>query len=252
MIELSGESRKAAIPLFRPVPVWWAFLESAVERGIGSIVADDDRSPGVAVLFYGGLVVYAGDPESPSAGEAVRHFDVQPMILGYDPGWTALLENTYGGRLARRTRWVLQSDSLSVSVLEEIASSSRPHVEAVRAEDVPLLEDRLGWHHPAHHYAGSDDFVANGNAFVVRRGGDIVSGASSFAVSSTSSECQVTTAEAARRQGLALEVSSVHLTACLEKGLSVPWDASNENSVRLAQRLGYRRLEEYSVFELGE
>ena len=64
MVEIAKEKRSSCIPLFVSVPIWRAFIESAVEDEIGKIIADDEDSPTVAALFYGGVLIYSLFPQS--------------------------------------------------------------------------------------------------------------------------------------------------------------------------------------------
>ena len=63
-------------------------------------------------------------------------------------------------------------------------------------------------------------------------------------------EIQVDTRKDFRRQGLALACSSAFVLECLEKKLIPNWDAANQQSVELAEKLGYMFEREYQVYQL--
>ena len=248
IVRLPAVHRRVCRELFAPVPRWRAFIESALEDGIGLMLADNEAEPKAAVLLYGGAVVYAGDPEAPAAGDLVRAFDVQPLVLGWNDRWVRLLAESRNGALGESTRYHLPADGISWP--DDSRSRTTPFGSArpITRDDVAGIEKDLGWEHHLHHYRSIDDFVTRGNGYIVTDGDAVASAASSYAVSSNRSECQVTTAEAYRRRGLALAVCAAYLESCLARGLSVPWDAGNKTSVALARSLGYSNVEEYSVY----
>ncbi len=249
MVQLQQANRSAAECLFSEVPVWKAFVRSAVCDGFGHLVADDEHTPTVAVLFYGGIVIYGGDPQSRHARDIVRYFPVQPAILGYSPQWSALVEEAHGAALKKYTRYHLSAKSLDPKVAREITREA-PVCQALQPADYPRLESDLKWEHQIYHYRGESDFLQRACCFVVKCEDTVVSGASSFVDSDRYAECQVTTAPEFRRKGYARAVSAAYISRCNELGKEVPWDAANEASVNLGKSLGYRDVTEYTVLEL--
>ena len=248
MIALVESQRFHCRSLFDEVPIWRAFIESAIEDGYGHIIADDDAHPEAAVLFYSGLVIYAGDSSCSAADTLIRHFEVQPVILGYSMEWNRRIENVLGKGRSEGRRYHLPYANLRPAVPKQILEGSGREPEAIGADDYVELQSALGWEHHLHHYGSRDDFLENGNGFVLKREGRIVSGASSFVVSSEHSECQVTTVELERGKGFARLVSAAYLKSCLEKGLGTPWDAANVASVRLGRSLGFAEVTEYKTY----
>jgi hypothetical protein len=249
MVELTGKQRDNMAPLFEGVPVWRAFIGSAIENGFGRIVVDDESDPKVAALFYSGLLIYAGDAESLRVGGIMRCFEVQPVILGHSAAWNAKIEKHLGEKIKQTKRYHLPASSLKHRVADDILAHGESGCREVREDDIDRLGPSLGWEHHTHHFRGRDDFLARGNGFVVELNGSIVSGASSFAVSRSFSECQVSTAEGERRKGYARLTSAAYLSSCARQGLETPWDAANEASVALARTLGFTKVIEYPVYE---
>ena len=250
MIDATPRAREALVDLFASVPVWKAFIESAVEDGLGEVRADDLEAPSAAVLFYGGLVIYAGDAASPAAGALVRAFAVQPLVLAWDQSWNSLLEAVYGDAVRRSVRYHMPFESLDPAVTERMIRADASGVRPARTSDVELLAGALGWEHQLVHYRDAEDFVHRGFPRVVERDGEIVAGASAFCRSSAHAECQVTVAEEHRRPGLGTAVAAAFVEACCEAGVTVPWDAANAESVAVGRRVGYRSVKEYEVLEI--
>jgi len=53
-------------------------------------------------------------------------------------------------------------------------------------------------------------------------------------------EIQIDTREDHRRKGLAAACGAALILECLKRGIYPGWDAANMESVRLAEKLGYR------------
>lgn len=251
MVAVTESSARASLAeLFTEVPVCHALVQSAMTTRRGHLVVDDPASARAAVLFYGGVVIYAGDAGCERAHELVCAFPVQPTIIGYSEAWNRLLERTFGERLSSTTRYYLPSAGRDRSVAAELLRRGTIVWERLTAEAYERLEGDLGWEHHKYHYESREAFLRDGNCCIARVGEAVVSAASSYVDSETWVECQATTAEAYRRRGYALAVSAAYLDQCTRKGKEVPWDAANQASVALAKKLGYGEVREYPTYSL--
>jgi len=250
MISLTGTARRRAAQLFTHVPQWRAFIESAIEDGAGTLVVDREADPRAAVLFYGGPVIYAGDPDAPNAADLIRHFPVQPAILGWSPAWNRRITAVLGDRLRRSERYFLPFTTLDHTVYRAVLANPARRPVPVTTGDFLRLRETLDWEHHLYHYPDMETFLARGHGFLIKKGGEIRSGASAFAVSSRSAECQVTTVPAARRQGLARIAAAAYLASCARQELQTPWDAANKASVQLGESLGFSRVIPYEIYSL--
>jgi GNAT superfamily N-acetyltransferase len=230
--------------LFAHLPCWHAFVDLVLDEGYGELIA----APRAAAIFLGGLVIYAGDPDDPAAAALIRHFPAQPAILDHNPHWTKKILAILGDGVEKSSRYLLPHTGLDSKAYRAFLRRPVWLPEPITAAAVAQLSERLDWEHQLHHYKNEADFLARGNGFVIWEDGRLLSGASSFAVSARWSECQVTTAPAARRRGMAQIVAAAYLDSCAQKGLRTPWDAANKASVRLGQSLGYGAVAEYAVF----
>lgn len=97
-------------------------------------------------------------------------------------------------------------------------------------------------------YCNYADFAARGAGYVVRFEGKIVAAASSFLSYGREVELDISTEEAHRRKGLAYACAAAMLKDCVQRGITVNWDAQNEVSLNLALKLGYTLKCEYEVF----
>ncbi len=101
-------------------------------------------------------------------------------------------------------------------------------------------------------YGSWDNFSRNGLGVVELRNGELLGGASSYVSYDGGIEVEIDTHEAYRRQGIASACGARLILECMERNLYPSWDAANETSVRLAQKLGYRLKGPYQTWLLNE
>ena len=105
--------------------------------------------------------------------------------------------------------------------------------------------------HPFSHgenYPSFTAFQAEGSGAVVYDGNEIVAAASSFLSLEGEIELDVSTKEAHREKGLAKACIARMLRDCMERGITVHWDAQNEVSRHLAEKFGFEAETKYSVY----
>jgi len=100
-------------------------------------------------------------------------------------------------------------------------------------------------------FESKEKYLELGRGMVILKDGKIVSGASSYTRYKEGIEVEVDTAEAYRRQHLAMIVCAALMLRCLDEGLYPSWDAQNMNSVRMAEKLGYEFSHEYAAYEVA-
>ena len=96
-------------------------------------------------------------------------------------------------------------------------------------------------------YAG---YASRGIGVAVLRDGIVVSGASSYTVYQGGIEIEIDTREDERQKGLALACGARLILECLDRGWYPSWDAHNQGSLALAEKLGYQFDGAYPVYEV--
>jgi len=107
--------------------------------------------------------------------------------------------------------------------------------------------------HPFSHgmnYSCFAAFRAEGSGAVIYHGEEIVAAASSFLSLNGEVEMDISTKEAFRRKKLATACAAWMLRDCMERGITVHWDAQNDVSRHLAEKFGFEIEIEYSVYWL--
>lgn len=93
-----------------------------------------------------------------------------------------------------------------------------------------------------------DEYARSGLGVLVCADGAFVSGASSYAAYPGGIEVEVDTAPAHRGYGYATLAAAKLILTAHQQGKIATWDAANETSAHIAQKLGYRVTCAYQVF----
>ncbi len=126
--------------------------------------------------------------------------------------------------------------------------------EAITLPDgyrLSLMDEASFSRHPFGHgknYSSFGDFHSEGSGAVVYRNGEIIASASSFLSLDSEVEMDVFTREEYRGMGLAGACIAMMLQNCMDRRITVHWDAQNEVSRHLAEKFGYETETEYSVY----
>ena len=96
-----------------------------------------------------------------------------------------------------------------------------------------------------------DNFTEKGIGFCVKHGGEPISMASSCLPYTDKLEVQIATVDSPeyRRKGFGTAACVALLEYCLRNKIEPHWNAFNERSVLMAEKLGYTDAEQYYVYK---
>ena len=224
----------------------WNYLPDAILEGtMGRVLADDDAKPKVAILEAPRLKlsIAGGDPQHTLAQAYVDGLRGPWAMVFASPGWEELAARRHAGKLVTVLRNAFTSERLDGSRLCEFGSRV-PEGYRLKRIDLGLARKlaRERSEFAADHllaFASPEEFVERGFGFCLLAGDQIVSAATTFAICRRGIEIQISTREKHQHKGLATVVAAHLLRHSLQQGLDPNWDAANQASVCLAQKLGY-------------
>lgn len=228
-------------------PVLWAVLKG---RHAGRAVVDDVRRPSQCVLRTDAVLTFSSRQiGQPFLNGAIAHFrktgDV--WLVWPTTGPTRLVAPA-GGRVTQRLEFFdCDADS---QVLADLRRRLPDGCE-IRPIDRQLLE-RCEWRSDIEFFCGSvDNFLVNGIGLVMMQGDEIIVEAYASSLGETLAEIGALTREAHRGHGYAPITCAYLIQVCAQRGYGAYWscDAENEASIRVAQKLGFRREGAYQILE---
>lgn len=189
------------------------------------------------------LFVYLdGEPEPESAARVDSNFRVRPLVCLTDT-WEERIRTQYPDAAVYRRTVMKPACRFIIPESIEIPEGYR-----LAGMDEAAFEQ-----HPFSHgenYSCWGAFRAEGSGAAVDYGGEIVAAASSFLSLDGEVEMDISTKEAHRRKNLATACTARMLEDCMERGITVHWDAQNDISRHLAEKFGFEAETEYSVYWL--
>lgn len=235
--------RPKLAPLF---PGRDTLIAACLQGHMGRALADHPTQPQAAALQVGDFLFLGGKP-------AMKYPLVRALwqpgctwIVTAEPAWLPILE-AQAGCLEAALRWrVALPEAFDQDRLKGFAQGV-----ALRFIDGPLYDQCLAqpWSRDfVSLFDDREDFLRRGLGVVAVEKGELVSGASSYAVYDGGLEIEVDTREDHRRRGLARACCARLILTCLERGLTPTWDAHSPASCALAESLGYRVIGPYPIW----
>lgn len=254
MVEITKENGRILAPLFSWTDETLVLTYTQGHMGFGW--ADSAKNLTCAKLGAGDFYFAAGDASSKAAPEVVRATqkgkeNSVTIIMPQNAEWAALIEAGYQD-VKKITRYDFEKtgNNFNIDKLKSLAAKIPAGYEIKQIDDALYarvvanqnLVDLCG------NFENANDFAARGLGFCAVHGGLPVAGASSYTIYTGGLEIEVDTLEAHRKQGLAAACGAAFILECLKRGLTPSWDAANQTSVRLAQKLGFRLRGKYTAY----
>lgn len=246
---LTRPNRLRLARAFARVPRVDISIECALEDQMGSAFVDSTDAPTCFLIEQDGFFGYlAGDFSSDAGHDFLRKLPSGRLLMSGSDGWAAALQSVFGERLREIARTSYASDTLDMQAISQLAATN-PHTPNVRRVDTALAESnspflQLGA------FESAADFVERGIGFCLLNEGQIIGAVQASLVCSNAIEVSLVVDEQHQRKGIATALSCQLLMWCLERGIAPHWDAANEESCRLAEKLGYRREGDYMAYYL--
>lgn len=212
-------------------------------------------SEDAAMAILGDFAFYAGNPSEElvkyKPGSCKQDFII---MVPQNNNWAELIEKCYKDKARKVTRYAFkkEKDIFDVEKLKEVVAGLPSDYEIKIIEEAEYNACRKnGWANDlVSQYKDYNTYKSLGIGVAVLKDGELVAGASSYSTYDKGIEIEIDTKKEYRRKGLAYVCGAKLILECLEKGLYPSWDAQNEWSVALAQKLGYHFSHEYVAYEI--
>lgn len=235
-------------PLFADLPCLYGIAEAGLS-GMGRVWTDSPIHPRAAVMTVGDFILCGGEAGL-SAARMLRtalQSDKRGWLVYAPGGWMTALVKITPFKLVKRRAFDHQIQPKDTELRGILAKA--PADVAIH----PLEGEWIRW---CRGQTWSEDFVsqftdegfaAKGLGMLVFRGGEPVSGASSYVRYPGGIEIQVTTRDDCCGHGYATLASAALILCAHEHGLAATWDSANPVSEHIALKLGYRAEALYTV-----
>ncbi len=245
MVPIKPEKRHALTELFAHYPWQRVIIDAVLEEGYGSVAADSEEEPEVALLKLDILAMPAGNLDHPLARDFIQELS-DSLILAESEAWRQAIIQVHGAKIKKQPRVGFSIETLDLDHVRRLAQFV-PQGYQVKRIDLELAPRAMG--HLA--YASAAEFIDRGIGFCALWGDDPVCKARSYINSSNAIEISIMTDPVHQRKGLAIATGAALVAHCLEHGIEPHWNAINPISVRVAERLGYVQSGNFDLLKLG-
>lgn len=255
MIELSKENLYCLSQLCEghlDVELW-----SCIEGNMGRAWVDRKDRPSIAIVIVADFCYILGCTEDKSyevsIKELLEQFKRKIIVSNNEYGFN-VIQKYFPNNHKKYSRYAIKKepDVFQIDKLKNFIETVEPkfHIEKIDGSNYnKVLEDEF-MADCCSNYSSLEEFLKNGIGYVIIHEGEIISGASSYCYCKGSIDITIGTKEEYRQKGLALACASKLILDCLDKNIYPRWDASNLESVALAEKLGYHFEKEYKVYSI--
>ena len=228
---------------------------SCLQNVMGKLYVDDRENPNTAMALIRDFCFLAGKEEEEfllslkSCCPGKDFFILVPQRRE----WEAVIEDCLKDKVKKVTRYEIkkEGDIFDRKRLQEV-------VESLPGEyELKLIDEKL--YRQCKEIFWCKDWVAQyesyelykeyGLGVAILKGEEIVAGASSYSGYKGGIEIEIDTRQDYRRRGLAYVSGAKLILECLKRGWYPSWDAQNQWSAALAEKLGYHYNHTYTAYE---
>lgn len=224
-------------------------LLSCFQGVMGRVFVTDTEKPLSALASVGCFSFFAGVPSEALVRHRMHGFRI---LVPQNEAWETMIADCFA-HAKRVVRYAIRKDTVFDRERLRMVADRLPQGYQLKEIDSGLYDRCLENPVTADFvsaFESKEKYLENGRGMVILKNGRIVSGASSYSRYREGIEIEVNTVIPERRKHLATAACAALILRCLEEGLYPSWDAQNLNSVRLAEKLGYRFSHEYPAFEV--
>ncbi|WP_291579462.1 GNAT family N-acetyltransferase [Clostridium sp. UBA6640] len=255
MIELTKQEMTSIIPLIKECRDRNVELQALVEGKMEGVAwVDNKENPSTAIVSIADFCFLLGINEKKEEESYIKHILEQykgKLIVNYDKYWDIFIEKHFATNHKKSIRYAIKKET-DVFDGEKLKGFIKNIEQEFQIEKIDatnynkVLEDDF-MADCCSNFSSLDDFEDNGIGYIIIHEDEIISGASSYSYCNGIIDITIGTKRKYRKRGLALACASKVILECLDKNIYPNWDASNLESVALAEKLGYHFDEEYYV-----
>jgi RimJ/RimL family protein N-acetyltransferase len=248
--EANDAVKKKIMPMFEEMKD--TITLSCLQGHMGKAWVDDLEHPTAAQIIVGIFVFYVGNPETEAAEELLRNLPEHSLVIVETDEWKKRIEAVHKGSLDKFLRYQFHKnpEHLDKAHLQTFVESLPTGYELKKVDSA--IANDPDFHAISEDFTAQfnsiDDYLERGIGYAVLHSEEVVCGASSYSIYDDGIEIEIATHPNHRRKGLATVVAAAIMIDCLEQGKYPSWDAANQESAKLAEKLGYVFAEAYDTY----
>lgn len=230
-------------------------LLSALEGHMGKVWIDCNKTPQLGFIVVADFCYILGKCKGREDEQSISNlleYAKGKLIKIEDPKWVQVIQSYSPERFKRFNRYSTKReatrfdiDLLGVYIRRVEENFEIKRIDAQMFEKIlvnPFMADLCCF------FSSIEDYMTNGFGYIIEHENEIVAGASSYSFCEGMIDITIGCVTEYRGKGLAKAVASKVILESLEKKIYPVWDAVDQRSIALANRLGYEYDQEYEVY----
>lgn len=242
------------LSLIAPLFADWqeTFVLSCLQGYMGKAYGDHPNCLRSARISVGGFHFFTGQPNQELIQCREAGNSEFAILVPNDDLWEREIQSACRGNALRHIRYATkkEGDVFDRERLSRLAACPSREYQ-LQPIDKGLYAQilSLDWAGDlCANYPTYEDYARDGLGVAATLGGVVVAGASSYLTYRGGIELEIDTRKDQRRRGLAQACGARLMLDCLNRGIYPSWDAHDQVSLALAEKLGYRLDRAYPVY----
>lgn len=243
LIRVSREKNSEFRYLFDEFTYFENYINFAFDYSEPEVWVNRLEEPTAAYFFNSPAYFFVGDPESVDQSRTFAKIPDRGWLLASNERWNEKIKSYFTGRLEMHARTQFSSHKLDINHIRQMKRDLPEGIDVVkinsdhiRQEAGILTKDVLN------PYFANADFMEKGFGFCAIHQDRIVGfAASNFPIRDRVLEIFIKVEESTeyRQKGLGITLAATLIEYCLEHEIEPFWDAANQISAHIAEKLGY-------------
>lgn len=251
--ELKASERKTAAHLFKCNKYDIVLINSVLDGHTGKMLVDSVNDPRFSRLDTGAFTIFGGSADHKGVIDLIKYSPIF-VVTPENKSWAELLISVFNHKITKLPFTEYHSETIEIEQLSEIIKGLPSEYELRRLDrDLceQLSKDILNDYF-FENYNSTDDFLDRGIGFCILFNQKIVSAATSMASSRNAIDVEIETRDNYRNKGLGTVVGAKLLLHCIQNDMVPKWLAANNDSERLAEKLGLSKGTFYETFLIDD
>ncbi len=220
---------------------------SVLDGVMGEAYVDDILNPKIAFLTVRSYCFINGNIEKERLKEIIDENFKNYKLIPSDNIATKI-EEIYYNDIIKSQRYSIKKDVLfDIDKLKEMSNDLESGFKIIKIDEI--LANRIK---KEKFINITNNYKKYGIGFCCIYNNEIVGVASSNIFYKDGIEVNIKVNEQYRRKGIATAMVSNLILECLEQNKKISWDAANINSVRLAEKLGFKYDSTYNIYSFSK
>jgi len=219
--------------------------KSVLDNKMGKAYADNESQPSFAFLLVRSYCFISGSIEKEKLEEIINNYNLKDYIIIPSDNLKELFRAIFKKKITRCERHSIKKNpKFNIKQLEEYSNNVQNKYEFV------VITKEIAYNIKEENFLTiTDDYEKNGIGYACLQHNEIIGVASSNIIYKDGIEVNIRIKDNFRKEGLATVLASKLILLCIQKNMTVSWDAANLPSLKLAEKLGFEYCSTYDVYK---